>query len=369
MYEARRKRTSRWICLLLLIGVTAYVLFTCILRREKEKGVWIGAVGDIMVHTGQLTDAWDASTETFDFTPAFSEIKTLLTAQNLMVGNLETTCSGPGAVPADVLIHGYTGYPAFNTPDAIATALKESGFDLLGVANNHALDGGEEGWKRTVSVLQEAGLKTAGDTPCTYCTVRGLRIAVLAATAGTNGKVPPEGFPLLQEEENLLQRIRDAKTQADLVVLLLHDGVEYESTPTEALVQRTDACIAAGCDVIFVSHAHVPGPVALRKVQDRQGLVFYGLGNFISAQSDTAGLPEQTAYGLLASVYVAPEGGITQLRLYPTCCTRGAQAYQAQLMREEAGLAWFKETVLQQQQYTYQSAEGCFVIDLQKKEE
>ena len=104
-------------------------------------------------------------------------------------------------------------------------------------------------------------------------------------------------------------------------------------------------------------------------MQDRQGLVFYGLGNIISAQSDTAELPEQAAYGLLASVYVAREGVITQLRLYPTCCTRGAQGYQAQLMREEAGLAWFRETVLQQQQYTYQSAEGYFVIVLQKKEE
>ena len=378
MQITRRKRISGTVIgLLLLIGVTAYVLFAHVFKNKGS--IAIGAVGDIMIHNGQLADAWDTDAEAFDFTPAFAEVTTLLKEQDLMLGNLETTCSGPGAISADVTIYGYTGYPLFNTPDEIAQALKQSGFDLLSVANNHALDGGPEGWTRTVSVLHDAGLVTAGDTACTYQKVQGLNIAVLAATYGTNGQQAPEGFPTLKDGDpesfsTLLQRVQDARENADLVVLLLHDGEEYASEPSEILITRTDALIAAGCDMIFVSHAHVPGPAAKRTVQDddgqeRQGLVLYGLGNFISAQEYTEGLPVHCERGMMARVELSMDGQATALRLYPTQCVRGESGLQIELLRDEEGLSWFEQTVLTGLTYTYQTADGCFSIDLRKKEE
>ena len=378
MQITRRKRISATVIgLLLLIGVTAYVLFTHVFKNQGT--ITIGAAGDIMIHSGQLADAWNAETQSFDFSPSFEQVLSLLQGQDLMIGNLETTCAGAGAIRAGVLIHGYSGYPLFNSPDEIAMALKQSGFDLVGVANNHALDAGPKGWERTISVLQEAGLATVGDTSCTWITAGGMKIAVMAATYGTNGQPAPEGFPTLRDGDSesfdaLLQRVRDVRGQADLVVLLLHDGEEYVSEPSEKLIDRTDALVAEGCDLVLVSHAHVPGPVAMRTVQGtdgqaRQGLVLYGLGNLISAQEYSEELPVHCERGMIASVEVSQSAQIMKLRLYPTHVTHGEAGYQIESMRDEEGLAWFEQTVLSGQTYTYQTADGCFNIDLRKKEE
>ncbi|MCR5005308.1 MAG: CapA family protein [Clostridiales bacterium] len=369
MHITHKKRVGGTIAvLLLLFGVTAYVLLSCF--HKPAAVIRIGAVGDIMIHAGQLSDAWDAETASFDFAPAFAPMSRLMIRQSLMIGNLETTCSGEGFVSGDPMIRGYTGYPLFNTPDTIAKALKGSGFDVIGVANNHALDGGPEGWQRTISVLQEAGLATAGDTTCTYQKVQGLTIAVLAATYGTNGYPAPTGFPSLQYGDDALrQDIRAARKKADLVILMMHDGEEYESAPSEALISRTDAFVADGCDLILVSHAHVPGPIAMRHAGERHGLVLYGLGNFISAQTWTEEHPVHCERGLMASVDVKRDGQLIGLRLYPTVCTHAEQGYQTGILRDAEGLQWFEETVLVDQQYTYKTAEGCYVIDLRQEEE
>lgn len=378
MQISQKKRIS-WtvIGLLLLIGVSAYVLF--VHDSAGEKPVMIGAVGDIMVHTGQLSDAWDPETETFDFSPSFEKVAPLLEQQDLMMGNLETTCAGLGAIQTEVLIHGYSGFPLFNTPDAIAAALHQSGFDLISVVNNHALDAGQQGLVRTISVLEDSGLTVVSDINCVYQNVEGLQVAVLAAAYGTNGHPAPEGFPTLQDGdperfEALLMRVRDVQDQADIVTVMLHDGEEYSSEPSQELIDRADRLIAAGCDLVLVSHAHVPGPVAIRTVQDaqgqeRQGLVLYGLGNCISAQEYTQELPVHVERAMIASIEVSRKGRIEGLRLYPTCVTRGTAGYQVELLRDEDGRVWFEQTILGSLEYTYQTAEGCFYIDLREKEE
>ncbi len=369
MQKTRKKRAGGMkTVLLLLIGVSAYVLLSCF--HKPAAVVRIGAVGDVMIHAGQLSDAWDPETESFDFAPAFAPMAKLMVRQDLMIGNLETTCCGPGTVEGSPMIHGYTGYPLFNTPDTIAEALKDSGFDVIGVANNHSLDGGPKGWQRTISVLQEAGLVTSGDTMCTYRKVHGMNVAVLAASYGTNGHPAPTGFPTLQFTDDVLrQNIRTAQENADLVILILHDGQEYVSAPSEDLISRADALIAEGCDLILISHAHVPGPAVLRNVQGRKGLVLFGLGNFISAQEWTEELKVHCERGLMASVDVKNNGELIGLRLYPTVCKRTEQGYQTMPLKDAEGLRWFEETVLADQQYTYKNAEGCYFIDLRQEEE
>jgi hypothetical protein len=87
--------------------------------------------GDIMGHTPQISSAEKIKNKEYDYTPCFQYVKPLLEQADIAIGNLELTL--PGKPP-------YTGYPMFRSPDALAKALKEAGFDLLVTANNHSND-------------------------------------------------------------------------------------------------------------------------------------------------------------------------------------------------------------------------------------
>jgi len=101
-------------------------------------------VGDIMAHAPQLEavkrvtpprkEGGGKGETVYDFVPFFAEVRSLLRGADLVAGNLETTLGGPRK--------GYRGYPSFNSPDSLAEALRDAGFDLLFTANNHCLDSG-----------------------------------------------------------------------------------------------------------------------------------------------------------------------------------------------------------------------------------
>lgn len=95
---------------------------------------------------------------------------------------------------------GYSGYPTFNTPDALAVNLKSLGFDVLSTANNHSLDKGINGLNRTIEVLDENGIAHTGtySSESSYNNIlikeaNGIKIAFLSYTYGTNGIPIPAG--------------------------------------------------------------------------------------------------------------------------------------------------------------------------------
>ena len=72
-----------------------------------------------------------------------------------LVGNLETPIAG------EEMGYTYERY-RFNTPESFLTALKEGGFDLVALANNHCMDRGEQGIINTLENCKKAGLETVG---------------------------------------------------------------------------------------------------------------------------------------------------------------------------------------------------------------
>jgi poly-gamma-glutamate capsule biosynthesis protein CapA/YwtB (metallophosphatase superfamily) len=256
--------------------------------------VTITAIGDIMVHGAQLKSAWDDGTQSYDFEPIFSQVKDLLSAADLTIGNLETTLPGREEL--------YSGYPRFGAPDALAAALKEAGVDILNTANNHACDKGERGLVRTIKVLDEYGLLHLGtyENRNTYETQHILmvernhiKIALLSYTYGTNDIALPAGTYLgLIDPQQMTEDIRLARTQdPDFIICLLHWGTEYERYPSESQKAMIAFLFSEGVDVVLGSHPHVLQPFELQSVTDRYGatrphLVIYSLGNFISNQRD-----------------------------------------------------------------------------------
>jgi poly-gamma-glutamate synthesis protein (capsule biosynthesis protein) len=112
----------------------------------------IVCVGDVMVHKSQIASQYDSRTKTYNYDDNFQYVKKYIEAADLALCNVETTFSGGEP----------SGYPSFNAPDALATSLAKAGFDVGLTSNNHLHDKGLSGMERTLRVLREAGIATAG---------------------------------------------------------------------------------------------------------------------------------------------------------------------------------------------------------------
>lgn len=253
------------------------------------KTVKMAVVGDIMVHDYQYEEAYDPATGTYDFMHNFQDAKKYFAGNDLVIGNLELTFGGPEKP--------YASFPCFNTPDAFLDALKDAGFDLLTTANNHSMDTGKAGLLRTLNQLDAYGIEHFGtyrsqeerDT-IFYKEVNGIRFAFLSYTYGTNGIPVPEKYLVnLMEEEQITADIREARKNADVVIVMPHMGNEYETEPREIFVEWADLMFAAGADIVLASHPHVLQRMEYRKVDHgdgvHDGFIIYSLGNFISSQT------------------------------------------------------------------------------------
>ncbi len=265
----------------------------------------LAVCGDIMSHSPQTNDAYDAATDTYSYLPSFQFIKPWIEQADFAVGNLETTLNGPP----------YSGYPQFCAPDALAYDLKAVGFDLVTTANNHSMDKGFGGLSRTLEVLDTAGLQHVGsyrtqeelnaENGVVIADVGGISVAFLGYTYGTNG-IPIQdanAFCLNRfntdymtecktlDTEKLTRELTYAKSKnPDLIAVMIHWGLEYQTTENEYQDQVADFLIKNGADLILGSHSHVPQPMMTRTVNldggsTRSGFVAYSLGNFFSNQS------------------------------------------------------------------------------------
>ncbi|MGC5325582.1 CapA family protein [Brevibacillus sp. SYSU BS000544] len=257
-----------------------------------DQRVTLMTVGDIMVHDEQLEAAWDTKSKSYQFQPFFAKVQPILKQGDIVIGNLETTLAG-----ADLR---YSGYPEFNSPDSLATTLKQVGFTALTTANNHSLDRREKGVIRTLDALKRADLPSTG----TFRTAEermqpmileknGVKLAVLAYSYGTNGIPLPKGKPYLVnliQPALIKQDIARAKLAgADIVAVALHFGNEYQRMPSDFQKKTANQCLVDGADLIIGHHPHVVQPYEWRTVtlpdgKVKKGLIMYSLGNFISAQ-------------------------------------------------------------------------------------
>ena len=266
----------------------------------------LAVCGDIMSHMPVTNDAWDEGQGGYDYSPIFAQAAPYLQAADYAVANLETTLSETGP---------YSGYPAFKSPAALAGDLAEAGFDLLLTANNHCLDRGWDGLVSTLDALDGAGLAHVGtcrsaeeqaENTIHVADVGGISVAFLGYTYGTNGIPVPQGrdyavslfntdymttlsTPDTGRLEEDLAAARALDT--DLIAVMIHWGVEYQTTQNSYQEELADLLIANGADLVLGGHSHVPQPIEQRTVTgwdgtERTGFVCYSLGNFISSQVD-----------------------------------------------------------------------------------
>ena len=208
----------------------------------------------------------------------------------------------------------YSGFPCFSSPDALAEAAKNAGFDLLATANNHTRDQGVDGIFRTLDVLDELGLAHVGtyrsqeerdlNSGIYVADIGGISAAFLCYTYGLNG------FSLKEDQRfavNIFNKdytttlsdfdyeTVDADMAAaralgtDLIAVMIHWGVEYQNAPNDYQRKIADHLFKEGADIILGGHPHVLQPYETVKFTDnrgneKKGFVIYSFGNFISNQ-------------------------------------------------------------------------------------
>ncbi|MDL5049400.1 CapA family protein [Oscillatoria amoena NRMC-F 0135] len=242
-------------------------------------------MGDIMQHDSQIQSAFNASTGQYNYEHCFRFVKKYFMEADLTIGNLEVTLGGKP----------YKGYPQFSAPDALAASLKIAGVNVLVTANNHSVDRRKKGLERTIRVLDSLKILHTGtfrdtverlnDYPLLIAK-NGINLALLNYTYGTNGiPVTKPNVVNLIDTAVIRKDLQQAKNHnPDLTIVFLHWGNEYQSQPSKQQKELAEWCFRHGANLVIGSHPHVLQPMEWRK--EREQVVIYSLGNFISGQRD-----------------------------------------------------------------------------------
>lgn len=260
--------------------------------KNETTTIHMSVIGDIMSHSGNFKNAYNSSSKDYDFSNTFKNITKYIQNADIAVGNLETTFSGKS--------RGYSGYPTFNTPEALGKNLKDLGIDVLSTANNHCMDKGYSGLESTLNFLDEFGISHTGtsrskDEQNTILVkdVNGIKIAFLSFTYGTNGITIPSDKKYavnLIDKDLMKEQIDLAKKQeVDLICVSMHWGIEYKLKQNKTQEDLANFLFENGADIILGSHPHVLEPMEKRTItlndgSTKDGFVIYSLGNFMSGQ-------------------------------------------------------------------------------------
>jgi len=264
--------------------------------------VSIKAVGDIIPGTNFPYNKLPKNKDVL-----FESVKPHLKGADILFGNFESTMTD---YPYSSKGGGGGMLFAFRTPPSYAKILKDAGFNILSIANNHSYDFNEQGFKDTIKNIDSNGMKAVGKRDqIVYKNVKGVNFAFI-------------GFSNYGEVHNSLlelkagaEIVKKAKQKADIVVISVHAGAEGtgalnvrnkteffygENRGNMVLFSRT--MIDAGADLILGHGPHVARAMELYKGK----LIAYSLGNFMGYR--TLSTTGELGKSLILDVKMNPQG-------------------------------------------------------------
>lgn len=229
----------------------------------------------------------------------FSGMSAILESADFSLGNLESPVSGSDHFnPSGSLV--------FNAPPAYTQGLVKYKFEVLSLANNHALDQGAKGLKNTMAFLKQEGIKHIGTgenqeeawQPA-VTEHNGIKICFIGASYASindNGKTRNDYVARIEDGEKLNMAVSKAESICDFIVVGMHAGTEYTHTPSGQQTGFARRAIDAGADMVIGHHPHW-----VQTIEKYQGkYIFYSLGNFIFDQEWS----QKTKEGLVLKVRV-----------------------------------------------------------------
>ena len=283
--------------------------------------------GDILLHERLWTQAKaDGTNELWNFFPQLEGISSITKNADLALCHLETPIANKG--------ENYSGYPVFNSPPEILTAVKELGFDMCDQASNHSLDKGFDGLERTLNKLDEIGIPHTGTarTPEEAATplilelpINGkiFKIGIIAYTYGFNGFTRDADKLWSANQIDPEAMIAEAKSArnagAQFVIAKIHWGTEYTNKPNEDQIKLANELAESGAiDLIEGAHSHSVQPIT--KIKNMW--VAYGHGNLIAAHREPTTIKSE---GLLVRWTVSEDSDgklvISKVEQIPTLIT------------------------------------------------
>jgi poly-gamma-glutamate synthesis protein (capsule biosynthesis protein) len=265
-----------------------------------------------------------------DINYPFWEIGEYLRGADLVFGNLEAPITEGAKIPDFSML--------FRSNPGTEQALRQAGFSILSLANNHTPNFGEKGLVDTFGYLARAGIKYAGagkDEKEAYQPVyiekKGMKFAFLAYN---DTDVVPASYEASQNLagtafkriNKMTEAVKEAKKNSDITIVSMHAGDEYTSKPNESQIKFARAAIDAGADLVIGHHPHVVQTMGKYKGK----YIFYSLGNFVFDQPQS----QETKEGLAIKVYFS-KNGINNISFLPVVMENLAQPKMAK--SDEAG--------------------------------
>lgn len=259
---------------------------------EKElSNVSFLFVGDMMFDRGVRDSVLNNATGDFSFlfkkTDFIKEV-------DVAFGNLEGPVSDVGKEVGNLY--------SFRMHPTVLSALKETGFDVLSVANNHIADWGRTAFEDTLFRLKNEDIVPV-DADLNIIEKNGIKIGFL----GFSDVGPP--LPEILLDKSFGDKIKNASEKTDILVVSLHFGEEYQKIHNKRQEELAHLAIDNGAKIVIGHHPHV--------VQDienyKDGVIAYSLGNFIFDQN----FSEDTMKGLALEVAVFGNGEIKSVKNIP----------------------------------------------------
>lgn len=248
------------------------------IQEPKTEEIIITAVGDIMMGTNYPNESSMPPRDAYLLKPVTEALK----KGDVIFGNLEGPVLDSGGIPKSCSDPS-TCY-VFRQPSYFVRELKEAGFNMLSIANNHVGDLGEPGRINTVSILKQHDIRFAGQTSCPWDTLR-----VKGLLVGMTAFAPNKGCLDINDKQEIQKIVKKLDSFCDIVIVSFHGGAEGQAhahIPRKHEMflgqDRGDVhafarqVIDAGADVVLGHGPHITRAIDFYKGR----FIAYSMGNF-----------------------------------------------------------------------------------------
>ncbi len=250
---------------------------------ESDTLIKMSAVGDILCSQEMLDDAYNANTNSYDFSHMFNKISGYINEADIVMGTMETG-----------IIKGK--YNSENAPIEFAEAVKNSGVNMVTIAHNHSLDNGVDGLSETRKNLEKLKYNVIGDkieeSNSVYIRkIKNTKIAFLTYTCFLDNEDEKSKDELncinLYSEEQVKSDIEYAKeNEAEYICVMIHWGDAISEKVNEEQKSIADFLVKNGANLILGSHPSVVQPMEIRKNDNGDNVfIAYSIGTYISTLS------------------------------------------------------------------------------------
>lgn len=252
---------------------------------ESDVSIKISAVGDILCSNEMLKDAYNENDNSYDFSHMFDKVKNLVNVSDIVMGTLETSITD-------------NEYNDKNAPIEFARAIRNSGVNLISIANNHSLDNGISGLNETKENLEEEGFTVVGDSTkdtdsVVIREVKNSKIAILSYTCflDNEGQLGDDEINAVNiySEEKAKEDIEYAEKEgAEYICVMIHWGDDgISETVSDEQKEIADFFVNNGVDLIIGSHPSCVQPIEIKQNSDGDtAFIAYSLGTYISTLSE-----------------------------------------------------------------------------------